>query len=179
MLVIDVWSGVSYEDVWPVLFISSLQQLVLSACSPHRVNSMRVTTHHHHFFAFLMSNIFIDNVKLQFKFHFCLCQRECFDSLCLSFCIAVFKVIQSKVINKFTRQGKKSLESGPEFDLTMKLAIVLPFKNPTIVFKAYSVWASRSHYSSPEQFSLGPWHVQRAPKPGTMCSMFAAMGWGL
>lgn len=40
---------------------------------------------------------------------------------------------------RFPWQNKKkqTLESGPEFDLTMKLAIVLPFKKPGLVFKAY------------------------------------------
>lgn len=54
----------------------------------------------------------------------------------------------------------KHVESSPKFDLTMKLAIVLSF-NPRVVFNAYSIWASRSHYSSLE-FSLGVLTLSKA-----------------
>lgn len=106
-------------------------------------------------------------------------QNWCFSSLCFSLCVAVCRITLLQVINKWDSLKQTTLEFGPEFDLTIKLAIVLPFLNPRQVFKAYSIWASRSHYSSPEKFSLGPWHFQRTHRPGTMCSMFVAMGWGL
>lgn len=47
----------------------------------------------------------------------------------------------------------KHMESNPNFDLTMKLAIVLSI-NPRVVLNAYSIWASRSHYSSLEKFGV-------------------------
>lgn len=53
------------------------------------------------------------------------------------------------------------------------------FQNRRVVFKAYSIWASRSHYSSLEKFSLGSWHFQRSCRLSTMCSMSLAMSHGL
>lgn len=60
-----------------------------------------------------------------------------------------------------------------------EISLCVIFQNPRVVFKAFSIWASRSHYSSPEKFSLGSWHFDRGRRLGTMSSMSFALGRGL
>lgn len=81
----------------------------------------------------------------------------------------------NKLTSKWDPCGRKKQPKNVQWP-HYEISLCIKFQNPWVVFKAFSTWASRSHYSSLEKFSVGSWHFEKGFRVTKMSSLSFTMG---